>query len=59
MDGATIKICSFLLLIEVISIQLQSHVIYFTICIITASLRTSSLIEVISVPLYSTIFKLQ
>ena len=33
--------------------------IYFTICIIPASLRSSSLIEVISVPLQSTLFKLQ
>jgi hypothetical protein len=48
-----------LLLIEVITILLQSNFIYFTICVIPTSLRTLSLIEVISVPLYSTLFKLQ
>jgi hypothetical protein len=35
----------------------QIYLLHF--CIIPASLRTPSLIEVISVPLYSTLFKLQ
>jgi hypothetical protein len=48
-----------LLLIKVISILLQSNFIYFTIRIVPASLKISLLIEVISVPLYSTLFKLQ